>query len=171
MASGQAEKKPQPGDLIEIFRGVYQHWGIYVGDGFIIHLAPPCEQAQAGANSMMSVMHHKAMVKKELLCEVAGNNEYRVNNLQDEKYEPRPIDEILQEAHALLGMELPYCFIKRNCEHFATELRYGKAESRQVRKAVEVGGIGVLAFFGVVLAAAAASFIGSRSKREEENDE
>lgn len=39
----QFEKKPQPGDLIEIFRGTYQHWAIYVGDGFIIHLAPPCE--------------------------------------------------------------------------------------------------------------------------------
>lgn len=41
----QFEEKPQPGDLIEIFRGNYQHWGIYVGDGYIIHLAPPCESA------------------------------------------------------------------------------------------------------------------------------
>lgn len=39
----QSEEKPQPGDLIEIFRGTYQHWAIYVGDGFVIHLAPPCE--------------------------------------------------------------------------------------------------------------------------------
>lgn len=37
------DEKPEVGDLIEIFRGSYQHWAVYVGDGFIVHLAPPCE--------------------------------------------------------------------------------------------------------------------------------
>lgn len=171
MAPGQSEKKPQPGDLIEIFRGSYQHWGIYVGDGFIIHLAPPCEQAHAGANSMMSVLYDKATVKKEQLCEVAGNDKYTVNNLLEEKYEPRSVDVILQEAHALLGRELPYCVFRRNCEHFVTELRYGKAESRQVRRGVEVGaGVGLAALVGVGVLAFAASFFSSGNKEEKRRD-
>lgn len=35
------QAKPRPGDLIEIFRFGYEHWAIYVGDGYVVHLAPP----------------------------------------------------------------------------------------------------------------------------------
>uniref|UniRef100_A0A671KQZ0 LRAT domain-containing protein n=1 Tax=Sinocyclocheilus anshuiensis TaxID=1608454 RepID=A0A671KQZ0_9TELE len=59
---------------------------IYVGEGYVIHLAPPSEDAQAGANRMMSVLHEKATVKKEELYEVVGNNDYHVSHLTDEKY-------------------------------------------------------------------------------------
>ncbi|MCI4380169.1 hypothetical protein PGIGA_G00236600 [Pangasianodon gigas] len=167
MAPGQFEQKPQLGDLIEIFRGTYQHWGIYVGDGYIIHLAPPSEHAEAGACSMMSVLCDKAVVKKEQLWDVAGTDKYSINNLLDEKYEPRPICVILQEAHSRLGQELPYCVFRENCEHFVTELRYGKAESRQVRKAVEVGvGVGVAALIGVGVVAFAAAIFGSDNKEK-----
>ncbi|XP_052430938.1 phospholipase A and acyltransferase 3-like isoform X1 [Carassius gibelio] len=129
----QHEKKPEPGDLIEIFRGIYQHWAIYVGEGYVIHLAPPCEYAQAGAYSMMSVLNDKARVKKEELYKVVGNDDYRINNLLDGKYDPRRVEKILRDAHSFVGKELPYCLISGNCEHFVTELRYGKAESRQVQ--------------------------------------
>lgn len=80
----------------------------------------------------MSVLSDEAKVKKEQFWDVVGNDRYKVNNLLDNKYEPRPVAVILQEAHSLLGKELPYCVLRRNCEHFATEMRYGKAESRQV---------------------------------------
>ncbi|XP_047658554.1 phospholipase A and acyltransferase 3-like [Tachysurus fulvidraco] len=149
MAPGQCEEKPQPGDLIEIYRLIYQHWGIYVGDGYIIHLAPPSEDAHPGASSMMFVLSDKAFVKKEELSFVVGDDEYKVNNLLDYKYEPRPAHAIVHEAYSLLGRELPYSVISSNCEHFVTDLRYGKAESRQVRKAVEMvagAGFEVVAF-------------------------
>lgn len=90
------------------------------------------EHAHAGASSMMSVLCDKALVKKEELWYVVGDDEYKVNNLLDDKYEPRPVRAIVREAYSLLGRELPYCVLRSNCEHFATELRYGKAESRQV---------------------------------------
>ncbi len=32
-----------PGDLIEIFRGPYKHWGIYYGNNDVIHVASRCE--------------------------------------------------------------------------------------------------------------------------------
>uniref|UniRef100_A0A8C1AH30 Retinoic acid receptor responder 3-like n=1 Tax=Cyprinus carpio carpio TaxID=630221 RepID=A0A8C1AH30_CYPCA len=161
------EKKPEPGDLIEISRGLYQHWAIYVGEGYVIHLAPPSEDAQAGPYSMMSVLCEKATVKKEELYEVVGNNDYCINNLLDEKYEPRPVREILRDAHRFLGKELTYCVFRKNCEHFVTELRYGKPQSCQVRKAVEIGvgvGLAAAATFGVL--AAAAAIFGSKDKTE-----
>uniref|UniRef100_A0A672MWN3 Retinoic acid receptor responder 3-like n=1 Tax=Sinocyclocheilus grahami TaxID=75366 RepID=A0A672MWN3_SINGR len=117
---------PKPGDLIEISRGLYQHWAIYVGEGYVIHLAPPCEY--------FTLLCDKAKVKKEELYEVVGNDEYCINNLLDEKYEPRPVREMLQDAHRFLGRELPYCVFRENCEHFVTELRYGKPQSRQVHR-------------------------------------
>lgn len=161
------DQKPEPGDLIEIFRGTYQHWAIYVGEGYVIHLAPPSEHAQAGAYSMMSVLCDKATVKKEELYEVVGNDEYRINNLLDEKYEPRPVREILQDAHSVLGQELPYCVFRGNCEHFVTELRYGEPQSRQVRKAVEMGvGVGLVAAGTFAVLAAAAAIFGSKDKQK-----
>ncbi|KAK7137834.1 hypothetical protein R3I94_013470 [Phoxinus phoxinus] len=168
MASTKDDKKPEPGDLIEIFRRTYQHWAIYVGDGFVIHLAPPSEHAQAGAYSMMSVVCDKATVKKEELYEVVGNDEYRINNLLDDKYEPHPICAILRDAEDYLGRELPYCVFRGNCEHFVTELRYGKPHSRQVRKAVEIGvGVGLVAAFSFGALAVASAFFGSKDKEKD----
>uniref|UniRef100_A0A8C1YQR1 Retinoic acid receptor responder 3-like n=1 Tax=Cyprinus carpio TaxID=7962 RepID=A0A8C1YQR1_CYPCA len=162
------EKKPEPGDLIEIFRGTYQHWAIYVGEGYVIHLAPPSEHAQAGAYSMMSVLCDKATVKKEELYEVVGNDEYRINNLLDEKYEPRPVREILQDAHSVLGQELPYCVFRGNCEHFVTELRYGEPQSRQVRVAVETFAAVASAGIGLgIVAIAISKMFGSKDKEKQ----
>lgn len=40
------DETPKPGDLIEVFRVGYQHWAVYVGDGFVVHKAPPCKSAR-----------------------------------------------------------------------------------------------------------------------------
>uniref|UniRef100_A0A3B3Q1L7 Retinoic acid receptor responder protein 3-like n=1 Tax=Paramormyrops kingsleyae TaxID=1676925 RepID=A0A3B3Q1L7_9TELE len=112
--------KPKPGDLIEIFRVGYQHWAIYVGDGCIIHLVPASESTD------------HAIVKMDNLRHVVGTSKFRINNLLDDVYEPRSVGEILKDAWSWVGQELPYCVFRGNCEHFVTELRYGKPESRQV---------------------------------------
>ncbi|KAI4892081.1 hypothetical protein NFI96_022393 [Prochilodus magdalenae] len=160
-------QKIKVGDLIEIFRGPYQHWAIYVGDGYVIHLAPPSEVACAGASSVMSVLHDVACVKKQKLSVVVGDDDYRVNNLLDEKYEPQDIDLIVKEAHRLIGRVMPYNIVSYNCEHFVTELRYGKPTSRQVRRAAYIGAIGaVCSVFGVL---AAAAVLLSDSGKEKKN--
>ncbi|XP_036404083.1 phospholipase A and acyltransferase 3-like [Megalops cyprinoides] len=170
MAPTLFDEKPEPGDLIEIFRGTYQHWAVYIGDGYVIHLAPPTETARGGAYSMMSVLCDKAIIKKEELWEVVGTDQYRINNLLDDKYKPRNSDAIMREAQNLLEQERPFSVFRGNCEHFATELRYGKAESRQVRQAVEVGvGVGVATMIGVGVLAVAAAIFGSGRKERKEN--
>ncbi|XP_059202153.1 phospholipase A and acyltransferase 3-like [Centropristis striata] len=169
MAPTLYDEKPEVGDLIEIFRGSYQHWAVYVGDGFIVHMAPPTETPGAGANSMMSVLTEKAVVKKEELWDVVGTSQWIINNGLDKEYKPREAHIIVREANAKVGSELPYCVFRENCEHFVNELRYGKAESRQVRKAGETAMVaGVAAVVGLGIVALAGALFGG-SKKENKN--
>ncbi|KAG7282021.1 hypothetical protein CRUP_020126 [Coryphaenoides rupestris] len=167
MAPSLYDVKPEPGDLIEIFRGSYQHWAVYIGDGFVVHLAPPSEVPGAGVNSMMSVFCEKAVVERAEIWDVVGTHQWQINNILDDQYEPRPAHVVVREARALVGMEMPYCVFQGNCEHFATELRYGQAQSRQVRKAGEVVmAVGVATVVGLGLVALVGTLFGDKSKEK-----
>lgn len=48
-------------------------------------------------------------------------------------FRPLPVEVILDKARRALNQE-GYNLVYSNCEHFATECRYGQANSRQVRK-------------------------------------
>lgn len=50
----QFREEPKPGDLIEISRIGYSHWAIYVGDGYVIHLAPPGKDYESIISKDMS---------------------------------------------------------------------------------------------------------------------
>uniref|UniRef100_A0A8C1VB73 LRAT domain-containing protein n=1 Tax=Cyprinus carpio TaxID=7962 RepID=A0A8C1VB73_CYPCA len=126
-------EEPKSGDLIEISRGLYEHWAIYIGDGYVIHLVLLSEHADAGVNSVKSVLHNKAEVKKGKLKDVVGEDQYRIHNLLDEQFEPHPTEDILRDAGSLVGNILQYNVFTRNCEHFVTLLRYGKPQSQQVQ--------------------------------------
>ncbi|XP_053225109.1 phospholipase A and acyltransferase 3-like [Podarcis raffonei] len=160
--------EPKPGDLIEISRVGYQHWAIYVGSGYVIHLAPSDDLYQASTSSLMSALSEKAVVKKELLWSIVGDDACRINNKYDQKYELLPANKIVQEAEALLGQEIRYSLASENCEHFVTRLRYGMARSDQVRDTLVAGTVGL---FGVGLVAIAATVVSSlflpRRHREE----
>uniref|UniRef100_A0A3B3S963 LRAT domain-containing protein n=1 Tax=Paramormyrops kingsleyae TaxID=1676925 RepID=A0A3B3S963_9TELE len=164
----QVDVKPQPGDLIEIFRVGYKHWAIYIGDGYVIHLAPPSEEACGGSYSMMSALHDKAIVKMDSLLDVVGTSKFKINNLLDDKYEPRSVSDILSDARSLVGQELQYHVTRYNCEHFVTELRYGKPESRQARTAMlVVAGVGA-AVIGLGLLAGTSVLLEQKNNKEDE---
>ncbi|XP_044304478.1 phospholipase A and acyltransferase 3-like isoform X2 [Varanus komodoensis] len=124
--------EPKPGDLIEISRLGYQHWAIYVGSGYVIHLTPSGELKQSRLSSFLSIVSDKMVVKKALLWEIARGDVCQVNNKYDRKHRPRPARKIVREAELLLGKEMHYSLTSSNCEHFATRLRYGMARSDQV---------------------------------------
>ncbi|XP_063264786.1 phospholipase A and acyltransferase 3-like [Prinia subflava] len=159
MADGRCY--PQPGDLIEIFRPVYQHWALYVGDGYVIHVTDEGDSSVLGSSSSMSAI--RAKVKKELLKKVAGNDKWCVNNKYDRSRDPLPVEEIIRRAEQWIGKEVPYNVLGSNCEHFVTGLRYGKRKSDQVKTAV-VGGtaaaVGGLVGGAIPVATAAAAGIG-----------
>ncbi|CAK6449651.1 unnamed protein product [Pipistrellus nathusii] len=125
--------EPKPGDLIEISRLGYSHWALYVGDGYVIHLAPPGENSESGAHTGLG------MVKRELLVDVVGQCFYKVNNHLDHLYKPRPIKDMLSSGIEMVGMEMEYSVLSRNYEHLVTELKYGKAHSRQFREEPKPG--------------------------------
>ncbi|XP_053418112.1 phospholipase A and acyltransferase 4 isoform X1 [Nycticebus coucang] len=151
----RSQQEPKPGDLIEIFRIGYEHWAIYVGDGYVIHLAPPSEYPGAGSSSIFSVLSNRAKVKLEPLEAVVGGCRYRVHNHLDGKYKPRPVHEIIKDAKEEVGKEMVYSVVTRNCEHFVTNLRYGKPCCRQVEKAMTGAGLtlglGLLTAFGYAI--------------------
>lgn len=72
-------------------------------------------------------------MKRERLEDVAGDDRYHINNRLDKRNEPRPIDDILQDAESSVGREFPYNVATSNCEHFVMLLRYGKPQSQQVQ--------------------------------------
>ncbi|KFV97296.1 Phospholipid-metabolizing enzyme A-C1 [Eurypyga helias] len=122
---------PQPGDLIEIFRPAYQHWALYLGDGYVINVTPLEEGPPATFASAKSVFSRKARVRMQLLKDVVGNDTYHINNKYDGTYDPLPVEEIIRRAEYLVDQEVSYDLLGNNCEHFVTLLRYGEAVSDQ----------------------------------------
>uniref|UniRef100_A0A3B5LYJ4 LRAT domain-containing protein n=1 Tax=Xiphophorus couchianus TaxID=32473 RepID=A0A3B5LYJ4_9TELE len=145
MANGD---EPKPGDLIEIFRNVYEHWAVYVGDGYVVHLLGP--DGESSPNWL-----GKNNILKQKLLEVVSSDEWHINNNMDQEKQPRPAHVIVEQANKLVGTTRSYNVVDYNCEHFATELRYGAAESQQVQDALKIGlGVtGVSLALGVVIVA------------------
>ncbi|KAH9500257.1 hypothetical protein Btru_073548, partial [Bulinus truncatus] len=126
------------GDRVEIKRSVfYSHWGIYVGDGKIVHLVG------VGVNGLdQSVrpdvlfkisgkIFSKAKVCRDDFWDVVREHQANVNNC-DYLRCILPTDEIIKRANGSVG-NVGYNVIYNNCEHFATWCRYDKVESRQIQ--------------------------------------
>uniref|UniRef100_A0A8C3Y8H4 LRAT domain-containing protein n=1 Tax=Catharus ustulatus TaxID=91951 RepID=A0A8C3Y8H4_CATUS len=122
---------PMPGDLIEIDRPHYQHWALYVGDGYVIHVTPIGENSPPSSAGSMTLLFKKAKVEKDLLDKAAGKDNWRVNNKYDNVLIPFPVEEIIWRAECQVGRIVPYFLLYKNCEHFVTKLRYGEAVSEQ----------------------------------------
>ncbi|NXE18750.1 HRSL1 enzyme, partial [Ardeotis kori] len=152
---------PQPGDLIEIFRPAYQHWALYLGDGYIINVTPVDEGPPATFASAKSVFSRKARVRMQLLKDVVGSDTYHINNKYDGTYAPLPVEEIIRRAEYLIDQEVSYDLLGNNCEHFVTLLRYGEGVSDQAKRA-----IGAIGF--VTAAAGAFSLLGLLRSRSRE---
>ncbi|XP_023263079.1 retinoic acid receptor responder protein 3-like [Seriola lalandi dorsalis] len=152
---------PELGDLIEIFRmevaGIpliplldYQHWAVYVGDGYVVHLVNLGSDSFSSSSSSPSLSKPqtkskgcKGKVKRQKLEVVADHCRWKVNNKLDNVRSPRPAQEIVEEALSLVGQDIFYDVTVRNCEHFATQLRYGISTSWQVLKYAAVGAAAV----------------------------
>ncbi|XP_031443466.1 phospholipase A and acyltransferase 4-like [Clupea harengus] len=117
---------PKPGDMVEIEKVLYSHWAVYVGDGEVVNLT-----VSASARYLPISKGH---IRRSKLLDMSDGYPYRVNNYLDDKYKPRPTATIVEEANAWVGKELDYNLLLENCENFATLLRYGHGESRQVKR-------------------------------------
>ncbi|KAM4618087.1 phospholipase A and acyltransferase 3-like [Discoglossus pictus] len=125
-ASVQEGPSPKPGDLVEFVHPFYQHWGIYVGSGYVVHVT-----GQECWSIMKSAFGATAVVRKDRLNKTACNLNYSVNNKYDQKKRPRSPQEVVRAALEQVGNEIPYNVTTANCEHFVTALRYGNSFSDQ----------------------------------------
>uniref|UniRef100_A0A3P8S0J6 Retinoic acid receptor responder 3 n=1 Tax=Amphiprion percula TaxID=161767 RepID=A0A3P8S0J6_AMPPE len=160
----QFDSEPKPGDLIEIFRGTYKHWAIYIGGHEVVHLIPPTNPAAdlGPIGDLLTLFDsNTATVRRQKISDVVGSSRFQINNLLDDDRRPREPHVIVRDACRMVGQELPYNAATYNCEHFVTELRYGDAESRQVQTAAVIGGVAVA---GVALAVLGAALFSSYNK-------
>ncbi|XP_035698730.1 lecithin retinol acyltransferase-like [Branchiostoma floridae] len=102
------------GDLLEFPRGkFFSHWGVYAGDGKVIH-----RTGDYGGGSgflgypLSSLFPSGVQVGKAKDMAVPSG------------------DEVVERARSRLG-ETGYNVLWNNCEHFATGCRYGKEQSQQ----------------------------------------
>ncbi|XP_073410411.1 phospholipase A and acyltransferase 3-like [Dendrobates tinctorius] len=139
---------PKPGDLIEFIRPFYQHWGICVGEGKVVHLTD-----QDDFSSLSSAFGRTIVVREDSIELVADGCTYRVNNKYDRKRDPYPPGRIVNAARREVGKKMYYRVTSANCEHFVTVLRYGIGYSDQVdnAKMYATGGLGMAVIAAVAL--------------------
>ncbi|XP_078658220.1 uncharacterized protein LOC144903705 [Branchiostoma floridae x Branchiostoma belcheri] len=112
----------QEGDLLEFPRGAISHWGVYVGDGKVVH--------RTGDKANGGKKNGKAEIREDLFWDVVGDSLARINNYLDEMKVPLPGPEIVRRARGKLG-DVGYNLLSKNCEHFVTWCRYGEGFSQQ----------------------------------------
>lgn len=143
--------KPNPGDLIEIKRGIcnqgrslnfgpfaWQHWALYEGQGCVIHLTTIDDGNSSGfvVGSSSNSSEGNVKINREELKKVVGKSLCRVNNLENclgsrNINGPLPVKEILERARSAMHEVRRYNVLEANCEHFVTWCRYGKGFSGQ----------------------------------------
>lgn len=137
------------GDLLEVPRTIFTHFGIYLGDGRVAHLIPDILPALtrdpalirsviSNTRLILGCMFKCATVRVDTLEDFAYGARVLVNRMdQVMKTHALPNEEVAERAERLLG-DTPYSLFWNNCEHFVTHCRYGHAGSRQTEK-VQLG--------------------------------
>lgn len=114
------------GDHLRVDRGAYDHEGIYVGDGRVVHYSEPWPGAGKG----------DAVIQETSLAEFARGGQVRIDPSTRAGF---PRSEMVRRARSRIG-ESRYDLLKNNCEHFAAWVRTGESSSDQVQAAMVVGG-------------------------------
>ena len=135
------ENKPMPGDVLSVNRGIYKHYGVYVGNNTVVHFS-------GGEGFELSAK--RACIRKTSLENFRKNDEIQIETRCCESYSRK---ETVMRALGAVGTEKgKYALPWNNCEHFANWCRYGEKRSSQVEEFFsKVGGLGLLAA-GVLLA-------------------
>ncbi|XP_064792136.1 phospholipase A and acyltransferase 4-like [Oncorhynchus masou masou] len=148
------------GDMIEINRGQYKHWALYIGHGKVIQLIVtdgPSRVSFCSFSSSSGSVSCKGTITIETLQDVAAGNTYKINNYLDDEYKPRRTDVIMGDVDKMRGSTIKYDLLGRNCEHFVTFLRYGKSKSKQADDFLNNVLTGAAGLLGVLTAATAST--------------
>lgn len=113
-----ADSLPSPGTHLITPRHGYNHHGIYVGDGKVMHYAGLCESL------------HRGPVQEVSIARFAAGQEIWVKPTPLPRYVG---EQTVQRARSRIG-ENHYRLLTNNCEHFRTWCLYGQSYSEQVEE-------------------------------------
>lgn len=118
---------PIPGDILFTDRGLYKHYGVYIGHGQVIHFAGPVGHETEA---------HLADIIQTSIKDFLRGDELYIERYPDYfKYKPFEPKEVINRAKSRLGMEKgKYNLADYNCEHFANWCKYGVEFSSQVEQ-------------------------------------
>ena len=125
------------GDIIFVDKGLYKHYGIYAGNGMVIHYSD--KNSNFGTD---------IKIRETSLDNFACGCETKVCHLDEAKYSLYSGEETVKRAYSRLG-EKEYNLIFNNCEHFAVWCKTGISDSEQVNKVITTAvvlSIGALAY-------------------------
>uniref|UniRef100_A0A670Y641 Lecithin retinol acyltransferase n=2 Tax=Pseudonaja textilis TaxID=8673 RepID=A0A670Y641_PSETE len=138
----------RPGDLLEVPRTLFIHFGIYLGDNQVAHLMPDMLPAFTNDRKLIQ----KVVTNKRLILGVITKMaRIRVDTVEDFAYGGSILvnrmdsffkngilgnDEVVQRAKRLVGTT-EYSLLWNNCEHFVTFCRYDSPVSFQTTKFCE----------------------------------
>ncbi|KAJ0033138.1 hypothetical protein NQD34_000245 [Periophthalmus magnuspinnatus] len=130
------------GDLLEVPRTLFTHFGIYLGDNRVAHLIPDIlpvltkDKAKIGKmvtnnRLILGVITKTASVRVDSVEDFAYGSEILINHMDRVCRQP-PLDgdEVARRAEKLLG-SVTYSLLWYNCEHYVMYCRYGMAISYQ----------------------------------------
>ncbi|XP_041842568.1 lecithin retinol acyltransferase b, tandem duplicate 2 [Melanotaenia boesemani] len=130
------------GDLLEVSRTLFTHFGIYLGGGRVAHFIPDILPVVSSNQVRIKQMVTNTRL---ILGVIAKCGSVRVDSVEDFAYGAEilvnPMDkmcscvalqgeEVAQRAERLLG-DMAYSLLWYNCEHFVMYCRYGTVMSFQ----------------------------------------
>ncbi|NWI09186.1 LRAT acyltransferase, partial [Crypturellus soui] len=148
-AAGRCEPgRLQRGDLLEVPRTLFIHFGIYLGDNRVAHLMPDIlpaftddrrqiERVVTNKRLVLGVLAKMASIRVDSVEDFAYGGSVLVNHM-DRLFKDRVLgsEEAARRAEKLVGATA-YSLLWNNCEHFVTYCRYGAAVSLQTDKFCE----------------------------------
>lgn len=141
------------GDVLEVSRTHFTHYGIYLGDNRVAHLMPDIllaltkdkgrtQKVVSNKRLIPGVICKVASIRVDTVEDFAYGADILVNHL-DETLKKKSLlnEEVACRAEQQLGLT-PYSLLWNNCEHFVTHCRYGAPISPQAEKVGETCGGG-----------------------------
>uniref|UniRef100_A0A8C6PPE4 Lecithin retinol acyltransferase b, tandem duplicate 2 n=1 Tax=Nothobranchius furzeri TaxID=105023 RepID=A0A8C6PPE4_NOTFU len=156
------------GDLLEVPRTLFTHFGIYLGNDRVAHLIPDILPAVFKDKSaiakmvtnnrlLMGVITKEASVRVDSVADFAYGSDILINHMDKACRQP-PLDgeEVARRAEKLLG-SVTYSLLWYNCEHYVMYCRYGIAISYQTYQVTSLciflndtySALNVLSFFSI----------------------
>lgn len=145
------------GDLLEINRGLYNHWAVYIGGHEVVHLTglnrrKNQNDTRGNFFTISGIKYDTAAVSRESFWNVVLGSRVRVNNETCRGCPVRSDRDIVATALEFTKQtKAEYHVLRNNCEHFATYCRYQRAFSRQSEAAISALSIAADVYLGAAV--------------------